>query len=103
MADWLYESNSSRCEFGFRLRNDLSLLRSYGLMRTHRARRFGIGLDGFKSNISIQIRPYDSSSYKSFAGPSPILTIDGSQVQVLVGPSLTSCEPCRYSGKSPLP
>jgi hypothetical protein len=39
---------------------------------------FEIGSDRFRSNISIQIRPYDSSSYKALARLSPILIIDWS-------------------------
>ena len=55
-----------------------SKLCSTNLQRNSTPKRLGIGSDECKSKISIQKSPYDSSSYQSLAGPSPILIIDGS-------------------------
>ena len=71
-------TGSVRPQFGARLANfvmNLDLLNSYW---SKIQQRFGIGSDGCKLKISPQKRPYDSPSYLSLAGPSPILIIDWS-------------------------
>jgi len=55
-----------------------SKLCSTNLQRNSTPKRLGIGSDECKSKISIQKSPYDSSSYQSLAGLSPILIIDWS-------------------------
>ena len=72
--------------------------RLHGSIPAHRARRFGISSDECTSRISLQDRPYDSYSRKGPAGPFPILIIDWSSVQVLLGsPFLLSVQAQRKS------
>ena len=72
-------TESIRPQFGIRLANLVMNLRlaDFVLIKKVQA-RFGIGSDGCKSKFSLQKSPHDSSSYKSLAGPSPILIIDWS-------------------------
>jgi hypothetical protein len=65
----------SQFAFGFRLTITFKVMLARG---SHRAGPFGISSDGFKSKINIQKSPYDSSSYQSLAGLSPMLIIDWS-------------------------
>jgi hypothetical protein len=65
-------------------------------MRTHRARRFGIGSDDFNLEISLQKSPYYSSSYQSLAGFSPMLITDWSKVQILLGPPFSKSDAVRF-------